>query len=559
MKVRWKLLLTGLSIFVAIFILQFLFQNIFFENYYEGEKKKFLVSKIDEYEKVALTGKEGIKKLKEMEKQGSILVYFNEYLEEIEGSFNQGGSVDLKLVDDSMKTFNGYGALIGDSFKVGDKVKIQAREFEDGYTLIESVRNLEDKSEQDEIIYSNYSSNGKGEVKVYEGVIKGLVIEESHIEELKSAAVEYIYYRDEGDFFPGNFIFTYENKDYVLSIKYADRGFIVGVTPLEKSSEIISIMNKFNLYIIGLSLVILYLVVILFSKKLTEPLVKMRDKAKEISKLNFDYDLQLNTGDELQELSESLEEIALNLNKNITQLNQANNQLKKEYEDRLNMEKSQKNLLMNISHDLKTPLTVVKGYMKGIKAGIYKEDSIIDKSIQAVDEITETIKNMLELTRLKGDIKDVEKEIFPIDEVMYQCIDSIKEIFRNKDQKLIFDIEDDAFIEMNKKDFIQMFENIISNANHYSPENAEIEISLKEIQNEYYLRITNGESSIPEDEINKVFEPFYKVEKARNAGSGNGLGLSIVKEILEKHDLKYSIENIDGAVQFLIVFTKKEW
>ncbi|MDZ5000387.1 HAMP domain-containing protein, partial [Clostridium perfringens] len=218
----------------------------------------------------------------------------------------------------------------------------------------------------------------------------------------KQTVVNYLNFLDKNKIEEGSMIFSDLNKKYLINLKKVDDNYILALTSMEGSKETIDILNNFNIYKILLTLGLAVSIIYIYSMKITKPLLEMKEVAKSIANQDFDKELIINSKDELQDLAQSLNSISSNLKGNISELKEANEKLKREYEERLEIEKNQNFLLINISHDLKTPLTIIKGYLKAIKDGIYSKDEYIDYTISGVDEISKTLNEMLEITKLKS-------------------------------------------------------------------------------------------------------------------------------------------------------------
>ncbi|MDZ5016665.1 HAMP domain-containing protein, partial [Clostridium perfringens] len=189
----------------------------------------------------------------------------------------------------------------------------------------------------------------------------------------------------------------------------------------------------------------------IYSMKITTPLLEMKEVAKSIANQDFDKELIINSKDELQDLAQSLNSISSNLKGNISELKEAYEKLKREYEERLEIEKNQNFLLINISHDLKTPLTIIKGYLKAIKDGIYSIDEYIDYTISGVDEISKTLNEMLEITKLKSKSYFLDIELSDFTRLVYKTYDKLKYLAREKQQIVMLNLVDDAFVNVDEK------------------------------------------------------------------------------------------------------------
>lgn len=303
--------------------------------------------------------------------------------------------------------------------------------------------------------------------------------------------------------------------------------------------------------------VLISVLLLVYEKLITKPIIKIKDVSKEISNQNFKSKLDIKTGDELEELSQTVNNISKNLNQSINDLRQSNNKLEDEYKERIQIEQNQKFLFMNISHDLKTPLTVVRGNLQAIKDGIFDVQTYIEPTIVGVDEISKTLNEMLELSKLKSNKLEIKLNPCEIGRIIYQQYDRIKSLASDKNINVHFEMIDEAFTNIDESEIKKVIENLMINGIYHSPEKSKIYINLKEENSRYVWSIENTDVHVKLEEIDDLFKEFYQRDKSRTQNNkGNGLGLAIVKAILDAHDLNYSFVNTEKGMKFTIEFLK---
>ncbi|WP_346916405.1 HAMP domain-containing sensor histidine kinase [Clostridium sp.] len=567
-KLRTKLIGINCLLLIVILLSQYLFQNIFLEKYYKNYKKDQIINSLKEYEE--LNEKDEITRYqKELSKNQNITIF------EIDKNFEN--IIDSTLVDDYIviRDKNGEERKIQilvseevfEDIELGDEISVKVIKSNISEmplaTNVSIYRNGKAilKSNEVELITSIEDSSGEGNVQVELETeeINGVLIDYKRSENNINKHSQIIrYYASTNDIKIEDENLkdiTYGGEPYTIGIRNSENGYIIAIASVKISKDIADMFNKFNRYLILMAIILIGGLLILYEKVITKPIIKINEASKEIANENFNIKLDVETGNELEELAKSVQEISENLNKSIEELKIANNQLEVEYNERIQIEKNQKNLLMNISHDLKTPLTVVKGNLQAMKDGIYDTESGIDSTIEGVDEIGKTLNEMLELTKLKSSSFKLNLEICDISRIVYKTYDRLKNLAKDKNIEVEFEMETDAFVNVDQREMQKVIENLMVNGINYSPENEKIYIKLKELGESYIFTLENTGVNIDESELELLFTEFYRRDKSRGFyKGGNGLGLTIVKAILGSHKLNYAIRNTNRGILFEIEF-----
>ncbi|EEL70403.1 hypothetical protein bcere0026_26330 [Bacillus mycoides] len=311
-----------------------------------------------------------------------------------------------------------------------------------------------------------------------------------------------------------------------------DMLILVGVS-IAHSNEVIKTLNSFYLYILGFSLFLIIVLVWIFSKTITTPLNELSDVAEDISRLKFKR-TKVKTNDEIGDLANSINIMSDKLHEAHQDLTDRNDHLKR--------------FMGDVTHELKTPIALVKAYSMGIKDGL-DDGTYVDTIIKQTDQISNLIEELLRFSKLERDI--LQKEEFPIEPLVQSIIDKHKIELESKEIKLQVNYsvgETIVYADLNKMRMV--FQNLISNAIKYTT-NQNIKITLEEKNGIVYFQIQNGIAAEGIKEIDKIWEPFYVLESSRSKDkSGTGLGLAIVKSILERHGFEYGVSVEDGEIQF---------
>ncbi|MDA2313343.1 sensor histidine kinase [Bacillus cereus group sp. MYBK35-2] len=318
-----------------------------------------------------------------------------------------------------------------------------------------------------------------------------------------------------------------------------DNTIILMGTSIAHSNEIIKTLNTFYLYILCFSLLLIILLVWILSKIITTPLKELSDVAQDISHLKFKR-TKVKTNDEIGELADSINIMSDTLHEAHQDLTDRNEYLKR--------------FMGDVTHELKTPIALVKAYSMGIKDGL-DDGTYVDTIIKQTDQISNLIEELLRFSKLERDV--LQKEEFPIEPLVRSIIDKhkieldSKEILLQTNSNIKNQV---IYADLNKMGMV--FQNLISNAIKYTT-NQNIKIILEDRNKSVYFQIKNGINAEQIQDIEKIWEPFYVLDSSRSKEkSGTGLGLAIVKSILERHGLDYGVSSTDGEIQFYINMKK---
>ncbi|WP_342714683.1 HAMP domain-containing sensor histidine kinase [Bacillus paramycoides] len=334
-----------------------------------------------------------------------------------------------------------------------------------------------------------------------------------------------------------NKIYDQEKIKSSFFVKYMakdDMLILVGVS-IAHSNEIIKTLNSFYLFILGITIFLIIVLVWILSKTITTPLKELSDVAEDISRLQFKK-TKVKTNDEIGDLA--------------TSINIMSEKLHEAHQDLTDRNEHLKRFMGDVTHELKTPIALVKAYSMGIKDGL-DDGTYIDTIIKQSDHISNLIEELLRFSKLERDV--LQKEEFSIKSLVQSILDKHKIELESKEIDLHVNYNvGDAIIYADINKMRMVFQNLISNAIKYTA-NQHIKITL-EVRNEsVYFQIQNGMNAEQMKDIDKIWEPFYVLESSRSKDhSGTGLGLAIVKSILERHGFDYGVSTIEGEIQFYI-------
>lgn len=357
---------------------------------------------------------------------------------------------------------------------------------------------------------------------------------------------------------------------YILSDSNSDNRNIVCISPIIKNGDITNIIfsagslqpigeaasinNEFYIYIYIGAVIILFVLSIVYSNMITKPLVKLNQNAMNIAKFDFSEKIKVTSEDEIGNLGKTLNFVSNNLDNAMKELKASNEQLKEDIEKERQLEKLRKEFVAGVSHELKTPISVIKGYAEGLRDNIvegedreYYTDVIIDEA----DTMTKLVCDMLDLAQLESGSFRLKAETFFIDDFMEAFLKKYSGSIKEKGIKLICNIERNIEVKGDRFRVEQVIINYINNAVKHTKENGEIRVILENKIEYALIRVENQGENIPEEELTNIWDKFYKVDKARNRNAGGtGLGLAVCKNILILHESKFGAENIEDGVRF---------
>ncbi|MGD6887952.1 sensor histidine kinase [Bacillus mobilis] len=334
-----------------------------------------------------------------------------------------------------------------------------------------------------------------------------------------------------------NKIYDQEKMKSSFFVKYIakeDMLILVGVS-IAHSNEVIKTLNSFYLYILGITIFLIIVLVWILSTTITRPLKELSEVAEDISNLKFER-AKVKTNDEIGELANSI--------------NVMSDKLHEAHEDLTDRNEHLKRFMGDVTHELKTPIALVKAYSMGIKDGL-DDGTYIDTIIKQTDHISNLIEELLRFSKLERDV--LQKEQFSIVSLVQSILDKHKIELESKEIDLHVNYNvGDAIIYADINKMRMVFQNLISNAIKYTA-NQHIKITLEERNESVYFQIQNGMNVEHIKDIDKIWEPFYVLESSRSKEhSGTGLGLAIVKSILERHGFDYGVYTIEGDIRFYI-------
>ena len=290
---------------------------------------------------------------------------------------------------------------------------------------------------------------------------------------------------------------------------------------------------------------------------IARPVEQLSVSAQQLSQLNFNWRCSEKRKDELGVLAHSLNTLAQRLQTTLQELRSANQKLQADSEQERELEHKRLAFFSAVSHELKTPITIVKGQLEGMQAGIgvYQDrDKYLARSLQVMQKMEQLVQEILIVTRMESDSFILQRKSVLLTELILQLTEDYGEFAQQRQQRLEVQLEPNILYSGDEGLLKKAFSNLLSNAVRHSPMHSVITVSLRQIENDVQLQIENTGIKIPDDDLPRLFEAFYRVDSSRNSNTGgSGLGLYLVKMIAELHGGSCWIENYDAGVRTVLV------
>lgn len=326
-------------------------------------------------------------------------------------------------------------------------------------------------------------------------------------------------------------------------------------TPLESIRESAGIANRFFAYVGIAGTLVGAVIVWLVTRKITKPILELNRISEQMVHLNFEAKYKSRAKNEIGLLGENINKLSASLEKSISELKTANNELKKDIEKKEQIDEMRKEFLSNVSHELKTPIALIQGYAEGLSEGISDDKESRDFYCEViVDEAVKMngmVQKLLTLNQLEFGNEVVNMERFNITELVSNYIQSAGILTKQNEIQVVMEEYPPVYVWADEFKVEEVFTNYFSNAvNHCSGEK-KIVVSLEQKQDTVRISVFNTGKPIPEESLPYLWEKFYKVDKARTREyGGSGIGLSIVKAIMDSLNQKYGMENYNNGVLF---------
>lgn len=326
-------------------------------------------------------------------------------------------------------------------------------------------------------------------------------------------------------------------------------------SPLASIQDSARIANRFLIYVGCVAVVVGALFVWFFSRRITNPILELAELSQRMANLDFDARYTSGGSDEIGILGENFNLMSKRLEETISELKSANNQLQKDIEQKEKIENMRNEFLGNVSHELKTPIALIQGYAEGLKEGVSDDpesrEFYCDVIMDEADKMNKMVRNLLVLNQLEFGSEELDVQRFDVVRLIRGVLASCEILLQQAEVTVEFIADEEVCVWADEFKTEQVIRNYLTNAIHHAEFEKRIEIRVIPKGDTVRVTVFNSGKPIPEEDLKKLWDKFYKVDKAHTREyGGNGIGLSIVKAIMESFHQEYGVKNYDNGVEF---------
>ena len=582
-------------------------QTIFFKQYYANRKVNDLKLSIKSFEKQYLKSKGNLQSIQQLEQD--FYRTQNTWITTLDQNGNIKSSNDyyaeIKIAENKMNSNQVFKIPLYHLLKTEDVLKnpttISKGDSVDFFTIEKNNRIIPfylyslqnnsywvnqfiwtniDKEIQPDNNNKNYNLkekmeltqkyNTKFQIKRLNGIIQDVRIPDRN--DVSSIIYSNNLFMDRINEFQSSLLFdeqtkyeTFKTLDYEQNgIKYklfidpikdenGETTYIFSMASLQPVDEAVRMVKDYFVYMIAFVLLLTILASIYYSIKIARPLLRINNTTRKIAHLDFSERIEYNSKDEIGDLSQNINLLSKTLHSHITQLPQ-------DIEKEKQLENTRKEFISGVSHELKTPLSIMKSCISILKDDVasHKKDYYFEAMEKEVDKMDLLIVDMLELAKYESGTYKMKMEPFFIEKVINQiCIKLSIEI----EKKELIVHKDLASIEVfaNQHRIEQVITNYMTNAIRYSPVHEHIYITTTIEDDLVKVCVENKGAHIPKDQLDRIWDRFYRGDTSRHRSEGStGLGLAISKNILDLHGAQYGVMNTSNGVLFYFYLNKNK-
>ena len=527
-SLRVKLSVTLMATVLVTMITSVLVNNFFLVDYYISGKQKSLVSAYSQinqlYNTFGVTYDSGNNESGEASEDETTDIY--EW-------FGKGGLaslsdfLDFELSLEQLSQSNNMGILL---------------------YRIQNKRVINQKTVYDmQVLFSSSGSNSSSETDVeYFSIYRDYIQSEDRTEissESEKYALQKIYVSRMDSYYI-YLIGTLDNGDYIM--------LRASVESIQESAQI---SNQFFIYVTICVSCVSFLAMLFISKRFTEKIVDLAKITQKMSHLDFAQKYPVETEDEIGILGNSINTLSETLEKTLGELKSANVQLKRELEQKVQIDEMRKEFLSNVSHELKTPIALIQGYAEGLQENINDDEESREFYCEVImDEASKMnvlVKKLLDLNQIEFGTETLTMEHFDIVSTIDNILSNAEILFRQKEATLRFNAKNEIYVWGDVYLVEEAFTNYMSNALNHVDGDKIIEVKVEKTGKVVRISVFNTGARIPKEDIEQIWVKFYKVDKARTREyGGSGVGLSIVKATMERLGQQYGVENRENGVEF---------
>lgn len=352
-----------------------------------------------------------------------------------------------------------------------------------------------------------------------------------------------------------------EQATITAEVRFAGQedSYTLYVTPrMEAENLAVRALAQMAPWILLVLLIFSLLCALVYSRYITRPIVRLSGIAGKMAQLDFQWESGEKRRDEIGRLGRSLDQMARKLSAALTDLEGANRALRGEVERERELDRQRMAFFNAASHELKTPVTILKGQLSGILegVGVYQDrDKYLLRSLQTTGRMENLIGEMLAISRMESGAAALRREAVDLSALVAGQLQQDGELFHQREQVLVSALTPEVLVTGDPSLLGRAVGNLLSNASLYSPQGARVRVWCGVRDGRPALTVENTGARIPEEALPHLFEAFYRAENSRNRSTGgSGLGLYLVKMILDRHGAECAIENTKDGVKVTAQF-----
>lgn len=346
------------------------------------------------------------------------------------------------------------------------------------------------------------------------------------------------------------------NAEYLVLWGTLDDGNLVLMrVPLESIQESVAVSNQLLAVIGILAVIISWAIAYFLTRRITTPIEQLTDISRKMAELDFEAKYQVTGDNEIEQLGSYINQLSGTLERTISELKSANNELKIDIRKKEQIDEMRKDFLSNVSHELKTPLALISGYAEGLKECVQDDpesrDFYCEVIMDEADKMNQMVKKLLTLNQLEFGNDAVTMERFDLTGLICGVVNNSSILLNQNKIILEFNETEPMYVWADEFKVEEVVTNYLSNAIHHCEFDKRITISYERRQDSVRVTVFNTGKHIPKEDIANVWIKFYKVDKARTREyGGSGIGLSIVKAIMDSFHRECGVENREDGVAF---------
>ena len=419
-------------------------------------------------------------------------------------------------------------------------------------TLIKLIRDLNEKSNITILIMDStngtlISSERKGDY-LSERFLRSILGQDKRPYELVSETEAYTIQKS----------FDPHNKSFYLEcwgfLSDNTTRFIMSM-PIASVRESVALSNRFLAYVGMIALAGGSILIYFTTKMVISPILSLTELSERMSNLDFDAHYTGNASDEIGVLGHSMNVLSDRLKETVGELKTANLKLQKDIEEKTQIDEMRKEFIANVSHELKTPIALIQGYAEGLTEGMAEDsesrDYYCEVIVDEANKMNQMVKQLLTLSALESGYDAPVMERFDLTELIRGVLSSAHLMIEQNGVTVEFLHQEPCFVWADEFKIEEVVTNYLNNALNHVQGDRQVRIALEPFQEQVKVTVFNTGNPIPEEDLPNLWTKFYKVDKARTrAYGGSGIGLSIVKAIMDSHQKLCGVENVEGGVRF---------